>query len=77
LHTSLETTDIFRGAFFMCMGGDVIRFVERFDRVDFKEAVKRQFKEIGILNTNGKEHFYGCAVFPTSGTGRQAITESN
>ena len=131
-------------------GGDVIRFVEMFDRVDFKEAVRRlggsevektavkikkddhapkltpghiklfnrviefyheafaedgrarqylkgrgimdkslssdhrigfangtllnvlpndakitgQLKELGILNANGKEHFYGCAVFP-------------
>ena len=131
-------------------GGDVIRFVEMFDRVDFKEAVKRlggdevkknavkikkeepapklppghvklfnrviefyheafaeddrarqylqgrgitdkalfsdyrigfangtllnvlpddgkitgQLKEMGILNADGKEHFYGCAVFP-------------
>lgn len=131
-------------------GGDVIRFVELFDRVDFKEAVKRlagdevkkpavkikkeepaarltpdhiklfnrviefyheafteddrarrylqgrgitenslfsdycigfangtllnvlpddakitgQLKEIGILNANGREHFYGCATFP-------------
>ncbi len=31
MHTSLETTDIFRGAFFMCMGGDLedIRFSNR------------------------------------------------
>lgn len=31
LHTSLETTDIFRGAFFICMGGDLedIRFNNR------------------------------------------------
>jgi hypothetical protein len=31
MHTTLETTDIFRGAFFMCMGGDLadIRFSRR------------------------------------------------
>ena len=31
MHTSLETTDIFRGAFFMCVGGDFagIRFGSR------------------------------------------------
>ncbi len=31
MNTNLETTDIFRGAFFMCMGGDLedIRFQNR------------------------------------------------
>ncbi len=26
--------------------------------------ITRQLKETGILNAGGKEHFYGCAVFP-------------
>ncbi len=28
------------------------------------DKITRQLKEIGILNSKGKEHFYGCAVFP-------------
>ncbi len=30
---------------------------------DDKKIIK-QLKEIGILNSKGKEHFYGCATFP-------------
>ncbi|MCP4570438.1 MAG: toprim domain-containing protein, partial [FCB group bacterium] len=28
------------------------------------DKIIKQLKEIGILNTKGKEHFYGCATFP-------------
>ncbi|MFH1154919.1 MAG: hypothetical protein V1793_13995 [Pseudomonadota bacterium] len=43
MSSRFETTDLFRGALFMCMGGDLegIRFVELLDRVDFRKAVRR------------------------------------
>jgi hypothetical protein len=31
------------------------------------DKIIKQLKEIGILNTKGKEHFYGCATFPLFG----------